>query len=85
MKMNLLKILFRNLGAFEILTFFREIPYQIKGRLQFNRDKKAYKKCNSTNFIVNYRYVYPCLTDRYKDAGTGGGIFGWIYCAFGKF
>lgn len=82
MKMNLLKILFRNLGAFEILTLFREIPYQIKGRLQFNRDKKAYKKCNSTNFIVNYRYVYPCLTDRYKDAGTGGGYF-WmdLWCA----
>lgn len=85
MKMNmktLLRILLRHPAVFRMLLSCREFPSRMKGRMQFYRDIRTYQKLNRTSFVLERKYIYPCLTDRYQNAGTEGPYF-WqdLWCA----
>lgn len=72
-KIALIRFLISHSWLMHIVDY--AFPNIYKGCMLFKEDMNRYNHLNKTNFSIHDEYIYPCLTDRFNEAGVTGLYF----------
>ena len=78
-KDKLIRFLVRN--SFMMPLVGVALPELYQSYKLFKKDIQKYNQRNKTNFAIQDEYLYPCLTDRFRQAGVTGLYFWQDYWA----